>query len=373
MLNANEFFHDFDSSYTAYIPGPASGGKVSPSAEEEKGPPRPFLDCLVGGEQSNLQQGLERAFEAHQHGAAPHLPPAEEKQAPALNRLKSMAYAGKQELADPQRRAAIVQSALARAFATGGPLDRNADFQSFLAKARALQAAGLAGKELAKGTHPQVQAFLRDPMTAKVALELRGVGGLDWRTVLAIVQGVLYCNADQRKFYRVWLETPLKRGGNKQIFDTDAVIKLLAGAGLRPGSFTNRPAKLATAHPNEWYQGCIWVLSDFDEPVFYSHMGILGRFHHSSFLSGDKVASAGEWRVENGVIVWINGASGHYQPETWRFAKTLLLLQGKGIQVGSVLLYRNSDEPPLEMPWQRYIDQSGVLERDGWKTWPTAV
>ncbi len=356
MLKANEFFHDFASSYNAYIPPDA--GEAGSAAEEAKGPPRPFLDSVVRGEQADLRQGLERAFRD-----APHAAPAP----PALDRLKSMADIGKRELANPQHRAAIVHSALALEF---GNLDRSVEFQAFLAGASALQAAGLAGLELVKGTHPQVQAFLHDPQTARVHKALRNVGGLDWRTVLAILQGVFYCNADQRKYYRVWLESPLKRGGNKEIFDTDTVLKTLAGAGLRPGSFTNQPASKAQAHPHEWYQGCIWVLSDFEDPVFYSHMGILGRFHHSSFLSGDKVASAGEWRVENGVIVWINGASGHYQPETWRFVKTLLVLQNKGIPVGSVLLYRARNEAPLEMPWQQYVDNSAVYERDGWKTWP---
>lgn len=354
MLNADAFFHDFASGYNAYTP--AGPNDLPPEAA--KGPPRPFLDSLVGGEPANLRLGLERAFQD-----APQPAPAP----PALGRLKSMVEIGKHERVNPQHRADIVHGALVAEFKD---LDRSPEFQTFLTNARALQAAGLAGRELTKGTHPQVAAFLHDPQTARVHKALRNVGGLDWRTVLAIVQGVVYCNADQRQYYRIWLETPVKRGGRKEIFDTDSVIKTLAGAGLRPGSFTNKPASKADAHRREWYDGCIWVLTDFDEPVFYSHMGILGRFHHSSFLSGDKVASAGEWRVENGVIVWINGASGHYQPETWRFVKTLLVLQSKGIPVGSVLLYRGRNEAPMEMPWQQYVERSAVYERDGWKTWP---
>ncbi|MFO1327237.1 MAG: hypothetical protein U1F56_07750 [Rubrivivax sp.] len=369
MLNANEFFQDFGNAYLPDAADPAGAGGPA-AAEEEKGPPQPFLDSLVGAEPVDLRAGLEHAFEADRHRVVSHAPPAEEKHPPALNRLKTMADIGMREKANPQKRAVMVQSALVCEF---GVLERSAEFQGFLAKARALQAAGLAGRELIKGTHPQVVAFLHDPATARVHGALRKVGGLDWRTVLAILQGVLYCDAEQRKYYRIWLETPLRRGGSKDIFDTDGVIKLLGKAGLRPGTFTGKPAKEAKAHPFEWYQGCIWVLTDFDDPVFYSHMGILGRFHHSSFLSGDKVASAGEWRVDNGAITWINGASGHYQPEPWRFVRTLLLLQGKGIPVGSVLLYRNSNEPPMEMAWQQYIQQSATLEADGWKTWPTVV
>jgi hypothetical protein len=37
-------------------------------------------------------------------------------------------------------------------------------------------------------------------------------------------------------------------------------------------------------------------------------------FHHSSFLAGEPVASAGEIRAKNGVLELVSNASGHYEP-----------------------------------------------------------
>jgi hypothetical protein len=56
----------------------------------------------------------------------------------------------------------------------------------------------------------------------------------------------------------------------------------------------------------------IYVLSDDD--VFYTHSAKLHRFHHTSFVKGDAIKAAGEWRVESGQLKWISSASGHYKP-----------------------------------------------------------
>jgi hypothetical protein len=64
-------------------------------------------------------------------------------------------------------------------------------------------------------------------------------------------------------------------------------------------------------------KGLIWVCAEVpgsSTPVFYSHIGKLRRFHHSSFTAGDPVIGAGEWIVENGRLLKINANSGHYQP-----------------------------------------------------------
>lgn len=39
-----------------------------------------------------------------------------------------------------------------------------------------------------------------------------------------------------------------------------------------------------------------------------------GGMHHSSFLQGQPVIGAGDWKVQNGLVFLVNGASGHYQP-----------------------------------------------------------
>lgn len=50
--------------------------------------------------------------------------------------------------------------------------------------------------------------------------------------------------------------------------------------------------------------------------VFVSNYPVIGEFHHSSFLSGGKVAAAGEVEVINGKILSINNRSGHYKPKS---------------------------------------------------------
>ncbi|MGA2078001.1 MAG: hypothetical protein ABSH52_31315 [Terriglobia bacterium] len=74
---------------------------------------------------------------------------------------------------------------------------------------------------------------------------------------------------------------------------------------------------------------CIWVLSTKDQ--FYSHVGKIGRFHHSSLLAGTEVKSAGEWGVGHGKLKWINGKSGHYKPELARFVESIELLSPSGV------------------------------------------
>ena len=54
-------------------------------------------------------------------------------------------------------------------------------------------------------------------------------------------------------------------------------------------------------------------------------------FHHSSFLGGSKVISAGEIFVEKGKIVKINNNSGHYQPEHSALEKGAEVLRNTGL------------------------------------------
>lgn len=56
----------------------------------------------------------------------------------------------------------------------------------------------------------------------------------------------------------------------------------------------------------------IFVLSP--SGYLYAHSKDVGRFHHSTFLSGRPTAAAGCIAVKDGVIVAQNNASGHYQP-----------------------------------------------------------
>ena len=67
-----------------------------------------------------------------------------------------------------------------------------------------------------------------------------------------------------------------------------------------------------------------------EEPAFYSHVGKLGRFHHSSFKAGQAVMAAGEWVVRQGKLDMINACSGHYRPEAWRVRAACSHLKNEG-------------------------------------------
>lgn len=58
-----------------------------------------------------------------------------------------------------------------------------------------------------------------------------------------------------------------------------------------------------------------WAIFVTDQKkIIYASSHIPGKFHHSSFLSGNYVATAGEIAVNNGKLVAITCKSGHYRP-----------------------------------------------------------
>lgn len=55
----------------------------------------------------------------------------------------------------------------------------------------------------------------------------------------------------------------------------------------------------------------------------YMGQGIVDSFHHSSFLSGEEVASAGKLTIVKGKIFSINNHSGHYSPNEYSIFQTI--------------------------------------------------
>jgi hypothetical protein len=70
----------------------------------------------------------------------------------------------------------------------------------------------------------------------------------------------------------------------------------------------------------------IYVMSP-DGKIYMSNSQIVGKFHHSSFLSGGDVAVAGELIVTKGIIKAINRHSGHYKPEKEQLVQMMLELR----------------------------------------------
>lgn len=70
--------------------------------------------------------------------------------------------------------------------------------------------------------------------------------------------------------------------------------------------------------------------------IYASPYQIRGKFHHSSFLSGKPVASAGELTAINGKITEISRKSGHYQPSLKINSQIMTELQKRGVDVKGI-------------------------------------
>lgn len=81
----------------------------------------------------------------------------------------------------------------------------------------------------------------------------------------------------------------------------------------------------------EWgSMSLIWVCvkdAMTDEALFYSHVGKVHRFHHSSFTAGGSVIGAGEWIIRNGKLWKISPNSGHYRPPLAYFHRAVMLMR----------------------------------------------
>lgn len=81
----------------------------------------------------------------------------------------------------------------------------------------------------------------------------------------------------------------------------------------------------------------IFVMSK-DGRVFASTLHVPKKFHHSSFLAGEAVASAGEIKVINGVITEVTRKSGHYQPTEKINRQFIKMLQKEKIDIKNIII-----------------------------------
>ncbi len=167
--------------------------------------------------------------------------------------------------------------------------------------------------------------------------------------------GVKYIGDARRlERYRISMGYSLLRGGKdggpKSKFDTAAIKKHFmdnrgGGLGERANAGKKR-SPLGTAamlEPirNGWIQkSLIWVcVPEGDDAVFYSHVGKIHRFHHSSFVSGGDVLGAGEWVVEDGKLRTVAAVSGHYQPTLTSLLTCIRIIVSKHGNDFDVLLF----------------------------------
>ncbi len=94
------------------------------------------------------------------------------------------------------------------------------------------------------------------------------------------------------------------------------------------------------------FSGEGWAIFVMDQKdVIYAGTHVLGIFHHSSFLAGAPVKSAGEMIVTTGVLRVLTGKSGHYKPGPEETRRMLAVLIAKNCVAKTAVV------KPFQQPW----------------------
>ena len=70
--------------------------------------------------------------------------------------------------------------------------------------------------------------------------------------------------------------------------------------------------------------------------IYLSQRHAVGKFHHSSFLKGGPVATAGEISIINGKIKMINNRSGHYYPSEKSLDQLMIELKDRSFDTKDI-------------------------------------
>jgi hypothetical protein len=123
---------------------------------------------------------------------------------------------------------------------------------------------------------------------------------------------VEYLNKAERSTYELSVKDGKMFDSSGNLFDTTSSSSIHSGGGK-----------------------AIFVMDEAGK-IFASPTQTLGKFHHSSFLSGKPVASAGELSAVNGVVQEISRKSGHYQPSAKINSQIITELQRRGVDTKGI-------------------------------------
>lgn len=129
---------------------------------------------------------------------------------------------------------------------------------------------------------------------------------------------VHYCTADERQQYRAVVQRGRLVWKNKSL----------------QGRW-QRHECVHTLGDSTFGESTRWIFVMDLNRNMYLNRKQKGRFHHSSFLAGGRVLSAGRIVVDNGVISLLDGTSGHYKTSPSAVRNAKLALARSGIQIGS--------------------------------------
>jgi hypothetical protein len=163
--------------------------------------------------------------------------------------------------------------------------------------------AGVTKRVVGKRTYRKFKFSNLKPMDRQFVGEETGVV---WGTK------VKYLNADERLQYQLQIRDGKLFDARGSLFDTSKAHSAFGGS-----------------------ENAIFVMDESGN-IYASTVHSVGKFHHSSFLSGQPVASAGEIVVEHGVVKEITRRSGHYQPTTEQLNQFLERLRGGGVDLNNV-------------------------------------
>jgi hypothetical protein len=122
---------------------------------------------------------------------------------------------------------------------------------------------------------------------------------------------VKYLSGEERLKYQVQIKDGKLFDAEGNLFDTSKAHSAFGGSG-----------------------NAIFVMDESGN-IYASTVHSIGKFHHSSFLSGQPVASAGEISVAQGVVKEITRRSGHYQPTAEQLNQFLERLDKGGIDLSN--------------------------------------
>jgi hypothetical protein len=89
--------------------------------------------------------------------------------------------------------------------------------------------------------------------------------------------------------------------------------------------------------PKKMTDSPFYIFVEAPDGTFYaSPVDKVGTIHHSTFLAGGPVKTAGEMKIVAGVLKSINNASGHYKPSAASTNQALLDLKALGVPTKGV-------------------------------------
>jgi hypothetical protein len=133
-----------------------------------------------------------------------------------------------------------------------------------------------------------------------------------------------------------------------------------------PGPAANDdPDEKPTNKPCKW----IWVLDR--QRRLYVHAKRRGTFHHSSFVEGGEVLSAGGLDADGGRIRRLTADSGHYRPSLDNFMATVSLLRDWGADLSAAVLSAKHIAAPASLGAEEEpiaeADEAGAEEQQQWQ------